>query len=328
MSATTESQFTGSTAAECPTAPHATKAVIPAAGLGTRFLPATKAVPKELLPIVDTPALQYIVEEAVESGLHEVLVVTGRGKEAIADHFDSQPELEAALEKKGDTERLAAVRRSAEMADVHFVRQGSPRGLGHAVLCAAPYVGDESFAVMLGDDLIDPRDALLTPMLEVQRRVGGCVVALMEVPREQISMYGCAAVQPSDLGDIDGIEAGSVVRITDLVEKPDADVAPSNLAIIGRYVLGSAIFDALRRTEPGRGNEIQLTDAMQLLGREGAPIHGVVFSGRRYDTGDRGDYLRAVVRLAAERADLGPSFVRWLRHFVAELPAEDASPEQ
>jgi UTP--glucose-1-phosphate uridylyltransferase len=285
------------------------KAVIPAAGLGTRFLPATKAVPKELLPVVDTPAVEYIVEEAVRAGLVEVLVVSGRGKEALADHFDRAPELEAALERKGDSDRLAAVRRSAELAAVHFVRQGEPRGLGHAVLCAESFVGEEPFAVMLGDDLIDARDHLLEAMLDTQQALGGTVVALLEVPREAVSLYGCVAAEPTDR---DG-----VVRVTDMVEKPAPGEAPSNLAIIGRYVLPPEVFPALRKTEPGRGGEIQLTDAMRALMVAGEPTHGVVFRGRRYDTGDRGDYLRAVVRLACEHPQLGPDFRRWLADFVA-----------
>jgi UTP--glucose-1-phosphate uridylyltransferase len=285
------------------------KAVIPAAGLGTRFLPATKAVPKELLPVVDTPALEYILAEAAHVGLTDVLVITGRGKEAIADHFDRSPELEAVLEKKGDAERLAAVRRSAELADVHFVRQGAPKGLGHAVLCADAFVGDEVFAVLLGDDLVDERDELLRPMLDVQAEHGGSVVALLEVPRHTVSLYGCVAAEPT------GQEG--VVRVTDLVEKPAPDEAPSNLAIIGRYVLAPTVFDALRETPPGRGGEIQLTDGLRRLAAAGEPVHGVVFRGRRYDTGDRGDYLRAVVRLACERPDIGPAFRQWLEDFVA-----------
>lgn len=302
---------------------NAYKVVIPAAGLGTRFLPSTKSIPKELLPIVDTPALQYIVEEAVGAGLDEVLVIVGRGKEAIIDHFDRAPELEAALEKKGDTDRLEAVLKSAQLADVHYIRQGEPRGLGHAVACARPYVGGEVFAVMLGDDLIDARDPLLDPMLEVQQQYGGCVVALMEVPQEQINMYGSVAVEPAADAKISEPRAISdVVKITDLVEKPDPADAPSNLAIIGRYVLSPEIFEALEHTAPGRGGEVQLTDAMEKLVEQGVPIHGVVFSGRRYDTGDRGDYLRAVVRLAAEREDLGPSFVQWLGEFLEEFRAE------
>ena len=285
------------------------KAVIPAAGFGTRFLPAAKAVPKELFPVVDIPALQYIVEEAVGAGLGDVLVVTGRGKDAIADHFDRAPELEAALVEKGDDERLQSVIRPAELANMQFVRQGEPKGLGHAVLCSASYVGSEPFAVMLGDDLIDARDPLLSTMLEVQGAHGGCVVALLEVPRSQVSMYGCVAATRTD--------DERVVRVTDLVEKPEPEDAPSNLAIIGRYVLSPRIFDVLRNTPPGRGGEIQLTDALLGLVEAGEPVHGVVFRGRRYDTGDRGDYLRAIVRLACDREDIGPDFRRWLEDFVA-----------
>jgi len=297
---------------EASATPHlARKVVIPVAGLGTRFLPATKAVPKEMLPVVDTPALQYIVEEAVRAGLSEVLMVTGRHKNAIEDHFDRMPELEAALEKKGDHARLAAVRRPSEMADVHFIRQGQARGLGHAVLCAASYVGDEVFAVMLGDDLIDHRDLLLERMLDVQAEHGGSVIALLEVGLENIDKYGAVAVQPTDSED--------VVRITDLVEKPQVEQAPSSLAIIGRYVLAPQIFDALRETAPGAGGEIQLTDAIRALAVAGEPVHGVVFSGRRYDTGDRLDYLKAVVRLAAEREDLGPAFRDFLIEFTADM---------
>jgi len=287
----------------------ARKAVIPVAGLGTRFLPATKAVPKELLPVVDKPALQYIVEEAVRAGLAELLMVTGRGKDAIADHFDRQPELEAALEKKGDAARLSAVRHVSELAQVHFVRQGEPQGLGHAVLQAASYVGDETFAVLLGDDLIDSRDRLLERMLDVQQKRGGSVVALLEVPRQEISKYGCASVIETDEEDI--------WALTDFVEKPDPDLAPSSFAVIGRYVLSPTIFDALRETPPGIGGEIQLTDGIGRLATRGEPVHGVVFRGRRYDTGDRLDYLKAVVRLAVDREDIGPEFRTWLDGFVA-----------
>ncbi|MEU3348712.1 UTP--glucose-1-phosphate uridylyltransferase GalU [Streptomyces sp. NPDC006700] len=301
--------------------PRISKAVIPAAGLGTRFLPATKATPKEMLPVVDKPAIQYVVEEAVSAGLDDVLMVTGRNKRPLEDHFDRNYELESALEKKGDGERLAKVQESSDLATMHYVRQGDPRGLGHAVLCAAPHVGSEPFAVLLGDDLIDPRDPLLQRMIEVQETYGGSVIALMEVAPEQIHLYGCAAVEPTGDGD--------VVQVTGLVEKPDVAQAPSNYAIIGRYVLDPHIFEILRKTEPGRGGEIQLTDALQHLAeayasattdeqRAGGPVHGVVFKGRRYDTGDRGDYLRAIVRLACEREDLGPDFRAWLQRYVAE----------
>ena len=289
------------------------KAVIPAAGLGTRFLPATKATPKEMLPVVDKPAIQYVVEEAVSAGLPDVLMITGRNKRPLEDHFDRNYELESALTRKGDEERLAKVQESSELATMHYVRQGDPRGLGHAVLCAAPHVGDEPFAVLLGDDLIDPRDPLLARMLEVLAQRGGSVIALMEVDPAQIHLYGCAAVAPTDDAD--------VVRITGLVEKPDPAEAPSSYAVIGRYVLDPAVFGILKETEPGRGGEIQLTDALQQMAHDedlGGPVHGVVFKGRRYDTGDRGDYLRAIVRLACEREDLGPEFRAWLRGFVAE----------
>ena len=286
--------------------------MIPAAGLGTRFLPATKAVPKEMLPVVDKPAIQYVVEEAVAAGLSDVLLITGRNKRPLEDHFDRNVELELALEAKGDKARLEAVRSSSELAQVHYVRQGDPKGLGHAVLVAAEHVGDEPFAVLLGDDLIDARDPLLSRMLEVQAALGGSVVALMEVPKSMISLYGCAAVVPTQETD--------VVEITALIEKPPVDLAPSNLAVIGRYVLHPAVFEVLRNTPPGRGGEIQLTDALQTLATmptdAGGRVHGVVFRGRRYDTGDRVDYLKAVVQLACDREDLGSELMQWLKEFV------------
>jgi UTP--glucose-1-phosphate uridylyltransferase len=285
-------------------------AVIPAAGLGTRFLPATKAVPKELLPVVDTPAIEYVVAEAAAAGLPEVLLITGRGKVAIVDHFDANPWLEQTLTAKGDTERLAAIRRSNDLLQVHSVRQGEPKGLGHAVLQAAAHVGDNPFAVMLGDDLIDPRDPLLARMLEVQQQYGGSVVALLRVPADQIALYGCAAVR----GELEG----DLVDVADLVEKPAPADAPSDLAVIGRYVLTPEIFGLLEQTEPGRGGEIQLTDAMAVLARRGE-MRGVVFEGRRYDTGDRASWLKATIRLACERTDLGPELRAWIVEFAREL---------
>ena len=296
--------------------PHATsprsvtKAVIPAAGLGTRFLPATKATPKEMLPVVDKPAIQYVVEEAAAAGLDDVLMVTGRHKRAIEDHFDNAFELEQALAAKGDATRLDAVRDPARLANIHHIRQGEPLGLGHAVLCARRHIGDRPFAVLLGDDLIDPRETLLSRMLDVRDRHTGSVIALMEVPPEQIHLYGCAAVEATG-------EDG-VVRVTGLVEKPSRQDAPSSYAVIGRYVLDPAVFDTLERTPPGRGGEIQLTDALQELAA-GGTVHGVVFDGLRYDTGDKADYLRTVVRLACDRDDLGPEFTAWLKEFVAGL---------
>ncbi|MFI2205223.1 UTP--glucose-1-phosphate uridylyltransferase GalU [Streptomyces sp. NPDC020192] len=286
------------------------KAVVPAAGLGTRFLPATKATPKEMLPVVDKPAIQYVVEEAAAAGLDDVLMVTGRHKRAIEDHFDHAFELEQALAAKGDTVRLDAVRDPARLADIHHIRQGDPLGLGHAVLCARHHVGNQPFAVLLGDDLIDPRETLLSRMLEVRERYEGSVVALMEVDPEQVHLYGCAAVDPTG-------EDG-VVRVTRLVEKPAPGTAPSRYAVIGRYVLDPAVFDVLERTPPGRGGEIQLTDALQDLAA-GGTVHGVVFGGLRYDTGDKADYLRTVVRLTCDRPDLGPEFRRWLKEFAAGL---------
>ncbi|SDI88345.1 UTP--glucose-1-phosphate uridylyltransferase GalU [Nonomuraea jiangxiensis] len=292
-----------------------TKAVVPAAGLGTRFLPATKATPKEMLPIVDKPAIQYVVEEAASAGLLDVLMVTGKNKRSIEDHFDRAFELEEALEAKGDEHRLSQVREPASLATLHYVRQGEPKGLGHAVLCAKHHVGDHPFACLLGDDLIDYRDQLLKRMIEVRDTFGGSVIALMEVPREQVSLYGVATIEATAEDD--------VVRVTDLVEKPPADEAPSNWAIIGRYVIDPAVFEVLENTPPGRGGEIQLTDALRTLatrGREeGGPVHGVLFRGRRYDTGDKLDYLRTVVKFAAGREDLAPDFVPWLREFLDEI---------
>jgi UTP--glucose-1-phosphate uridylyltransferase len=320
-----------------------TKAVIPAAGLGTRFLPATKATPKEMLPVVDKPAIQYVVEEAVGAGLGDVLMITGRSKRSIEDHFDRAYEVEEALAAKDDTDKLALVQESSQLAAVHYVRQGDPKGLGHAVLCAAQHVGSQPFAVLLGDDLIDPADPLLIRMIEVQRRYGGSVVALMEVEPEQVSQYGCAAISPTADSD--------VVEVTNLVEKPVPGDAPSRWIIIGRYVCDPAIFDVLRHTPPGRGGEIQLTDALRELARRhrsgaaatgtgpapagsaaraggvaispgagGGPVHGVLFRGRRFDTGNKLDYLRTLVQFACERGDLADEFVPWLRKYLAGLP--------
>jgi UTP--glucose-1-phosphate uridylyltransferase len=295
-----------------------TKAVIPVAGLGTRFLPATKAMPKEMLPVVDKPAIQYVVEEAVAAGLSDVLMVTGRNKTALENHFDRVGELEDILRKKGDLEKLEKVKYATDLADVHYVRQGDPKGLGHAVLRAKMHVGREPFAVLLGDDIIDERDALLTRMLQVQGERNTTVVALLEVDPSAAHLYGIATVEQTDESD--------VVRITGLVEKPTEGTAPSNLAVIGRYVLRPEIFDILETTEPGKGGEIQLTDALQSLATGPAwsgGVHGVVFRGRRYDTGDRLDYLKAIVQLASDRDDLGPDFRPWLVQFAGTLASDD-----
>jgi len=297
-----------------PTSAAVRKAVIPAAGMGTRFLPATKAVPKEMLPVVDTPTIQYVVEEAVAAGLGDILLITGRGKGAIEDHFDRAPELEELLEAKGDTAGLELIRKSDQLAAVHSIRQGAPKGLGHAVLCAADHVGDEPFAVLLGDDFIHPSDPLLRRLIEVRARYGGSVVTLMEVDRDQISLYGAATVEPTGEDD--------VFRVTDLVEKPDPDDAPSNLVIIGRYVCDPAIFGVLRETPPGRGGEIQITDALKTLAQtdsDGGGVNGVLFRGRRFDTGNRLDYLRTIVQFACERPDVAAEFVPWLRKYLDDL---------
>jgi UTP--glucose-1-phosphate uridylyltransferase len=286
------------------------KAVVPAAGLGTRFLPATKATPKEMLPVVDKPAIQYVVEEAVSAGLNDVLLITGRSKRSIEDHFDRAYELEEALTAKEDWDKLGLVRKSSELATMHYVRQGDPKGLGHAVLCASQHVGQEPFAVLLGDDLIHPDDPLLTEMIAVRERHGGSVLALMEVDPEEVSLYGCAAISPTSEQD--------VVTVTDLVEKPVPGSAPSRWILIGRYVCDPEIFDILSRTPPGRGGEIQLTDALKVLAQRGE-VRGVLFHGRRYDTGNKLDYLRTLVHFACERPDLATEFVPWLRKYMESL---------
>ncbi len=295
-----------------------TKAVIPVAGLGTRFLPATKATPKALMPVVDKPAIQYVVEEAAAAGLHDVVLITDDRQQSIAAHFDRDPDLEKALEAKGNTKALADVRAPTELAKVSYVRQPTPRGLGHAVLCAAGHVGDQPFAVLLGDDLISADDALLTKMLAARGKYGGSIVALMEVPPEAVSAYGVAAFKPTDDADL--------VAVTDLIEKPDVSEAPSNWIIIGRYVCDPAVFGVLRETPPGRGGEIQLTDALRTLAvadrntsADGGGVHGVLFRGRRFDTGNKLDFLRTTVEFASARPDLAPDFVPWLKEYVATL---------
>jgi len=284
------------------------KAVLPAAGLGTRFLPVTKSIPKEMLPLVDVPAIQYVVEEAVRAGLTDVLVITGRGKRAVEDHFDRNVELELALERAGKHEVLAELRAIEQMASVYSVRQQETRGLGHAVGMAETHVGDEPFAVMLGDDIMIDDSVLLRRMLEVHAETGGTVLALLEVPLEEISAYGSVT--------FDGV-GPDVRRVTSIVEKPRPEEAPSNLAVIGRYVFTPGIFAAIRETPPGVGGEIQLTDAIGILmTRE--PVHGVVFSEGRYDVGRKVDFIRANLELGLQRDDLRPGLEQMLREVVAE----------
>lgn len=290
-----------------------TKAVIPAAGLGTRFLPATKAMPKEMLPIVDKPVIQFVVEEAVAAGLKDVLMITGRNKSALENHFDRATELEDKLNQKNDTGRLSSVEHSSNLADVHYVRQGDPLGLGHAILRAKAHVAGQSFAVLLGDDIIEPGDNLLSRMLAAHSATNAHVVALMEVPAEEIHLYGCAAVET--------IENQDFLRITQLVEKPAADTAPSNLAVIGRYVLGPDIFTALEATNPGLGGEIQLTDALALEidNFESSGLIGIVFRGSRFDTGDKLGYMKATVSFAMQSDEIGKPFQAWLAALVSKF---------
>jgi UTP--glucose-1-phosphate uridylyltransferase len=290
------------------------KAVIPAAGLGTRFLPATKALPKEMLPIVDKPAIQYVVEEAVSSGLNHVLMITGRNKNALENHFDRAIELEQLLDSKGDVNRLGIISESSHLANIHYVRQGDPKGLGHAITKAKTFTGTEAFAVLLGDDLIHHEDTLLQEMLHFSEESGATVVALHAVDPSQVSMYGVAEVEKGS--------AENILKIKGFVEKPNHKDAPSNLAIIGRYILQPAIYQALEKTKPGVGGEIQLTDALNIMASDPktyGPVYGMVFSGRRFDTGDRLSYLKTTVEIASERDDLGPEFVGWLKTFVQKL---------
>lgn len=283
------------------------KVVIPAAGLGTRFLPATKAQPKEMLPVVDRPAIQYVVEEAVRAGLDDILIITGRSKRTLEDHFDRNFELEYHLRSKGKDAELAAVVELAEMADIHYVRQGEPLGLGHAVSVARKHVGDEPFVVMLGDDIMVDDSMVLTGMIDAYEQHDASVVALMEVPHEEIGSYGCAAVDGAD---------PVLRRVTDIVEKPDPSDAPSDLAVMGRYLFTPTIFDLLDELEPGVGGELQLTDAISaLLHKES--VYGYVFSEGRFDIGKKIDYLRATVELGLAREDLREDFLEVLRE-VAE----------
>ena len=280
------------------------KAVIPAAGLGTRFLPATKSQPKEMLPVVDTPSIQYVVEEAARAGLTDILIITGRGKRTLEDHFDRSFELEYHLEQSGKLDDLKLVREISDMAAVHYIRQKEPLGLGAAVAMAEPHVAGEPFAVLLGDDII-PSGNLLANMIDVYDRYGRSVIAGMEVPRSEIHLYG--AISPEYVEE-------NLARVVTIVEKPPTETAPSNLAAIGRYVLTPEIFDALRETVPDAGGEVQLTDAINLLAQQ-QQVYAYVFEGVRYDIGKKLDYLRATVELAIDREDLGPEF----RAILADL---------
>ena len=285
------------------------KAVFPAAGLGTRFLPATKAQPKEMLPLVDKPIIQYAVEEAVASGIENIIIVTGRGKNAIEDHFDVSYELEKILEERGQHELLATVRQVSDLIHVSYVRQKETLGLGHAILMARELVGDEPFAVLLGDDIIDAPVPCLRQMLDVYENFPASIVAIQELPREALSSYGIIAGSP--LNHRGG--GDRLYQLTDLVEKPAIEAAPSNLAIIGRYILEPEIFDLLAATPPGAKGEIQLTDALRALLRQ-RPVFGWRFEGKRYDAGDKLGFLTATVEFALKRPDLGAAFREYLQN--------------
>jgi UTP--glucose-1-phosphate uridylyltransferase len=279
------------------------KAIFPAAGLGTRFLPATKASPKEMLPLVDKPLIQYVVEEAIASGIEEIIIITGRGKRAIEDHFDISYELENVLKEKGNTKSLAEIKKISNMVDICYVRQKEALGLGHAILCAKNLVRDEPFAVLLGDDIIDSEVPVLKQMLEIYNKYGASVIAVQEVDRSQVSSYGIIKAVPI---------ADGVYKIYDMIEKPNIEDAPSNLAIIGRYILAPEIIGLLEKTEPGRGKEIQLTDALRELVKT-MPVYGYKFQGKRYDAGDKLGFLQATVEIGLKNEEFGESFRNYLK---------------
>ena len=286
-------------------------AVIPAAGLGTRFLPATKAQPKEMLPIVDKPCIQYIIEEAIDSGIEDILIITGRNKRAIEDHFDRAVELELTLKAQGKYDLLGLVQELSRVT-IHYVRQKEPKGLGHAVLCAKHFVGDEPFAVLLGDDIMDAEVPVLKQLMDVYEDCGGSVLGVQEVPREKVSSYG--VVKPAPVKD-------HLWRAEDLVEKPSLSEAPSRLAVLGRYIITPEIFEILEKTEPGRGGEIQLTDALKKLA-EREPVYAYEFEGRRYDSGDKQGFLEATVDFALKRPELRDPFLRYLMKTVGRETGE------
>jgi len=284
------------------------KAIIPAAGLGTRFLPATKAQPKEMLPIVDKPTLQYIIEEAVNSGIEEILIITGRNKQSIEDHFDKSVELELELEKKGKHDLLREVRNISDMVNIHYIRQKEPKGLGHAIYCARSFIGNEPFAVLLGDDIVYAEKPCLEQMIEAYDEYKTSVLGVQEVAKEDVSKYGI----------VDGKQlADRIYEVKGLVEKPNVDEAPSKVAILGRYIINPAIFDILEHTQPGKGGEIQLTDALKELANREA-MYAYIFEGRRYDVGDKQGFLEATVEFALRREDLRQEFLAYLTNITEE----------
>lgn len=291
------------------------KAIIPAAGLGTRFLPATKAQPKEMLPIVDKPTIQYIIEEAIESGIEEILIITGRNKRAIEDHFDRAIELELTLKAQGKYDLLGLVQELSKVT-IHYVRQKEPKGLGHAVLCAKQFVGNEPFAVMLGDDIVDSSVPCLKQMMEVYEDWGGSVLGVQEVPQDKVSSYGI--VKPKEIRN-------NLWQAIDLVEKPSIEEAPSRIAVLGRYIIAPEIFSILENTKPGKGGEIQLTDALKVLAKDN-PVYAYRFYGRRYDVGDKEGFLEATIEYALKRPDLRDKFMQYLIHTIGPmLAAQEAA---
>lgn len=286
------------------------KAVIPAAGYGTRFLPATKATPKEMLPIVDKPTIQYIVEEALASGIEDILIISGHGKRAIEDHFDSAPALEEELRKKGKTELLAKVQETADI-NIHYIRQRYMRGLGDAILCAKSFMGDEPFAVLLGDDVVyNPERPALRQLIDVYEATGGSVLGCQNVPEDKVSAYGIVAGEQTD--------DARLMKVTDMVEKPAREEAPSRMAVLGRYIIKPQIFEILEKTQPGKGGEVQLTDALKVLAREDA-VYAYDFEGRRYDVGDKLGFLKATVEFALRRKDLGDPFREYLKEIADKI---------
>jgi UTP--glucose-1-phosphate uridylyltransferase len=286
------------------------KAIIPAAGLGTRFLPATKAQPKEMLPIVDKPAIQYIVEEAIDSGIEDIIIVTGRNKRAIEDHFDKSVELEMLLAEKGNQELLRMVQNVSNLVNVHYIRQKQPLGLGHAVLCASRFIGDEPFALLLGDDIIDSDPPCLKQMMDLYDKAQTSVIATQTVPWEDVNKYGI--ISPSAL-------KGAFQYIDDLIEKPERDQAPSNMAVIGRYVIEPEIFAILEHCQPGRGGEIQLTDALRILNQQ-KPMIAYIQQGKRYDVGDKLGYIEATIEFALQRKELQPQLLAYLKDLMKQWP--------
>jgi len=285
------------------------KAVIPAAGLGTRFLPATKAQPKEMLPLVDKPAIQYIVEEAKESGIESLLIITGRGKRAIEDHFDHAPELEFFLRQKGQEDLAEEVRKISELLSIHYVRQKEPKGLGHAVLCAREFVGKEYFAVLLGDDVFFSETPALRQLIHLHEEMKGSVIGVVEVGKDEVSRYGI----------IEGVSLRpGLFKVRSLIEKPSPEEAPSNLAIVGRYVLSPLVFEILKDTKPGKGGEIQLTDALNVL-CQNEPIYAVILKGKRFDVGEKLGYMIAQVELALNHPEIREPFLQYLKERLKEL---------